>query len=101
MSPSCLRPSRRSGVVTAWAGHFDLTRPWLLISYGLAVSAFVFGGVIDARWHGRVLTAALKSPDDRPSPELEGLLRSRPPGFWMLAVVSIALVFDMVVKPLG
>ena len=91
------------GIATALVFRFDLLQPWLVISYVLVVIALVLGAGLDARWHGRVLTAALASPDEQPSEELEAALRD-PIGlfaYWGLVALTAALLFDMVVKPLG
>jgi hypothetical protein len=109
--PAALRTARWAGLILglgvlfgfarAIAVHFPLLSGWLVLSY---ILLFVAGGLGIGgtfRRHVRVLRAALKSPDDQVSPELEAAIEADwPIGAWIMIVFMVALVYVMFTKPL-
>ncbi len=91
------------GLATAWTEGLDFLRPWLLIAYVLVIAASILGAGIENPWHKRVLAAAMASPEESPSAELQVVLRDPRErfAFWATFVIIAALIFDMVVKPFG
>lgn len=81
--------------------HFPLLLGWLVWSYVLLFIAGGLGIGGTFRRHVRVLRAALTSPDDHVSPELEAAIAAdRPVGAWIMIVFMVALVYLMFAKPL-
>lgn len=81
--------------------HFPLLSGWLVWSYVLLFIAGGLGIGGTFRRHVRVLRAALTSPDDHVSPELEAAIAAdRPVGAWIMIVFMVALVYLMFAKPL-
>ena len=92
------------GLLTAITGEFDLLRPWLIGSYVLFATAFAISlGIIDP-WVGRLESAAATETGEGASPAaLQAVIedpRARAAS-WGLQVIVTAIVFLMVVKPLG
>ena len=90
------------GVATAIVARFDLTRPWLLIAYVLTAALFVLGPMESARY-GAIVRAAEAAEDGRATPELRSAVHDR--GLLWLSTASVvlyvAIIIDMVAKPLG
>jgi hypothetical protein len=91
------------GLATAWTGGLDFLRPWLLIAYVLFIAATILGAAFESPWQKRVLAAAMASPEESPSAELQVLMRDPRErlAFWATLVIIAAFIFDMVVKPFG
>jgi uncharacterized membrane protein len=91
------------GFITALSGGFDLTARWLLLAYVLVAANFANGiGLYEP--HAKRLAAAAEASDvTTPSPELRALIGSR--RTWLVPSMDLALwlaiIFVMVVKPLG
>jgi hypothetical protein len=89
------------GFVRALLSHIPLLSGWLVLTY---IFLFIAGGLGIGgtfRGHVRVLQAALKSPDDHVSPELEAAIAAdRPIGAWIMIVFMVAIVYLMFAKPL-
>ena len=89
------------GVVTALTGDFDLTAPWLLISYGLVAVTLVVGIAYHGP-RGKKLQALAEASSEN---ELSGPLRAAinaPTARVVVAVDSLiwlAIIYMMVVKP--
>ena len=89
------------GVVTALTGEFDLTAPWLLISYGLVAVTLVVGIAYHGP-RGKKLQALAEASSEN---ELSGPLRAAinaPTARVVVAVDSLiwlAIIYMMVVKP--
>lgn len=89
------------GLLTAWTQGFDFFAPWLLIAYAL----FILASILSARFNlphiAHVAELAAQSADDTPSPELADTLADRRGDIFFVldAIIIIAFVFDMVVKP--
>lgn len=82
--------------------NFDPLAGWLIIAYVLFAVAAIFPQIFTGPWLKKVAAAANASPDDRPSDELRELLTS-PRNLLLLALdslVIVALIADMVLKPL-
>jgi hypothetical protein len=91
------------GLLAALAGQIDLLRPWLILAYLAFGAAVVIGFMITDPWVERLEQAANASGDDAVSDALRGVIddpRARF-GTWALMGLIAALVFIMVVKPLG
>jgi hypothetical protein len=92
------------GFVTAIAADFDLTAPWLLISYGLVVAIILIGALYHVPQGRRLEEAATTSSEDQPSSELLTVIQRSSREGWINVVDSLlwlALIFVMVVKPFG
>ncbi len=90
------------GLIAVFFNNFDPLAGWLIIAYVLFAVAAIYPAVFTGPWVKKVLAAAQTSPDDRPSDELRALLAS-PRNRVLLAVdalVVVALIADMVLKPL-
>jgi uncharacterized membrane protein len=89
------------GLLTAWNEGFNFFAPWLLIAYALFITSTLVGVAVVAPHVTRVAQLAANSPADAPSPELAGALASRRGELLsvFVAVLILAFVFDMVVKP--
>jgi uncharacterized membrane protein len=89
------------GFITATSAGFDLTAPWLLISYGLVVIIILTGATYHGPRERKLKELAEASPEDRPSEELSALIAA--PSARVVAAVDglawLAVVFVMVVKP--
>jgi len=89
------------GIAAALTGQIDLTASWLLAAYAVLVGAILLGALGGFAHEHRLEEAALASPTDAPSPELEALLRSR----WTTALLYVppllmaTIVLLMVTKP--
>jgi hypothetical protein len=79
------------GLLTAWAGGFNFLSAWLLIAYVLFVVAMI----------PHVAALAARSPDEAPSAELATALADRRAKvlFAVEALIVLAFIFDMVLKP--
>ena len=88
------------GIVTAIVGDLGLASTWLIVAYVLVGLLFVLGPIEGAH-AGKVTAAAVASPIEQPSPELEALVTD--PKWPLLSYGSVVLyvlvIFDMVVKP--
>jgi len=92
------------GFVTAIAADFDLTAPWLLISYALVLAIILIGALYHGPQGKKLDEAAAASPDSGPSSELLTVIGGT--GRNRLVNVAdsllwLALIFVMVVKPFG
>jgi hypothetical protein len=91
------------GFVAVFAHGFDPLAPWLLIAYGLVAAYLVVTFAFTNPWLKSVTAAVEASPDDAPSAELQALL-SGPRNRALLALdalLIVALIADMVLKPLS
>ena len=89
------------GFVTAIVGDFDLTKPWLLIAYGLVLYIFLAAFLYHAPQAARLKAAADPSPDDHPSEELRRLATT-PSGIAINVIDGLAwlgIIYVMVSKP--
>jgi len=88
------------GLITAGDAHFSYGDTWLVIAYFIFAALFALGP-FEGRWQVRVFTAAKASPDEAPSPELEGLITNT--GRFAVTLTSLVLyaviIYDMVMKP--
>lgn len=91
------------GFLAALAGEIDLLRPWLILAYVAFGSAMIIGITVIDPWVDRLARSAAASPDDAPSDELRRVIDDRVAlaGTGALMMLIVALVFIMVVKPLG
>jgi uncharacterized membrane protein len=91
------------GFVTGITGGFDLTAPWLLISYGLVVGILVHGFAVYDPQLQRLKAAAAASPVEQPSPELAAIISSRRTRITFRIEVGLwlAVIVTMVTKPLS
>jgi uncharacterized membrane protein len=89
------------GFVTAVVAGFDLTAPWLVLTYVLVAGLFVHGFLGYDPQLKRLKAAAAASPDDEPSPELAALIASRRIRytFGFETLLWLAIIYTMVVKP--
>jgi hypothetical protein len=88
------------GFITAIVGSFDLTRAWLILAYVL-VGLIVVLGLVESPYQKQLEQAAARSPDGVLSPELEALLTDpRRHLTAVSALLYVAVIFDMVVKPI-
>jgi hypothetical protein len=92
------------GIIAALTGQIDLLRPWLITAYVLFAGAFAVGLIVLDPWVARLEAAAVGATAD---PSSAGVLseviadpRARV-GSWALMALDVALLFVMVVKPLG
>lgn len=91
------------GVAAIFFHGFDPLLGWLVIAYVLVVLALMITFAFTNPWLARVQAAAEVSPDDRMSPELTKLVRT-PRNQLLLALdalIIVALIADMVLKPLN
>jgi len=90
------------GLIAVFLNNFDPLAGWLIIAYVLFAVAAIMPVVFTGPWLKKVAAAAASSPDDRPSDELRRLLTS-PRNRLLLtfdALVIVAIIADMVLKPL-
>jgi hypothetical protein len=89
------------GLLTAWVGGMNFLAPWLLIAYGLFIVATILGARVTAPHVSHVAALAARSPDEAPSTELATAMAGRRADvlFAVDAIIILAFVFDMVVKP--
>jgi hypothetical protein len=89
------------GFLTGVTGGFDLTAPWLLISYGLVVGILVHGFAVYDPQLQRLKAAAATSPVEQPSPDLRALIESRRTQVTFRVEVGLwlAVIVTMVTKP--
>jgi hypothetical protein len=64
-------------LATAIVGDFDLTRPWLLIAYGLVVYILLTAFLYHAPQAARLKAAVEASRDQETSEELRGLASAK------------------------
>ena len=90
------------GVIAIFTNGFDPLAGWLLIAYALVVVAVITTITFTDPWLKRVNAAVVASPDDSPSAELQALLTSPRNRALLIfdALVIVALIADMVLKPL-
>lgn len=90
------------GFVAIFVHGFNPLLGWLVIAYVLVVASLVMTFSFTNPWLSKVETAAGASPDDAMSPELNALVNSpRNQGLLAFdAVLIVALIADMVLKPL-
>lgn len=91
------------GLIAAVTGELDLLRPWLIASYVVFAIAMATGALLSGPWAKGVADAALASPTDAYSPELEAAVHDRR-GLVSTAILMTAIVvivFLMVAKPGG
>jgi len=91
------------GIIAAVTGRMNLLAPWLVLSYCAVVAAFALGALVIQPWAKRLEAAASASPDGASSPELRRIVDEPVARFatWALMALIAAIVFLMVVKPLG
>jgi hypothetical protein len=89
------------GLLTAWSQGLNFFAPWLLVSYVLFVVATVVGARFTTPHIAHVAELAGQSPNDSPSPELAAALADRRGDilFAFDAIIIVAFIFDMVLKP--
>jgi hypothetical protein len=89
------------GFLTGVTGGFDLTAPWLLISYGLVVGILVHGFAVYDPQLQRLKAAAAASPVEQPSPDLRALIESprTQVTFGVEVGLWLAVIVTMVTKP--
>lgn len=91
------------GILAAITGQMDLLRPWLIASYVLFAGAFAISLGVIAPWVARLDKAAAAAVADGPSATLQEVVNDpvARAAAWGLQVIVVAIVFLMVVKPLG
>jgi uncharacterized membrane protein len=90
------------GFIEAVRLGYPLLSGWLIFTYVLLAIAGALGIGGTFRRHVRVLHEAFKSPDDRPSPELEkAILDEQPSGAFVMIIAMTAIVYAMFAKPFG
>lgn len=91
------------GIVAAVTGQIDLLAPWLILAYVAFIGAMLIGIFITDPWVGRLSRAAAESPDGDASEGLRAVIADplARAATWGLMAIIAALVFIMVVKPLG
>jgi hypothetical protein len=90
------------GLTAMVVERFNPFAPWLLMAYVLFAAGVLIGALAIGRWSERLAEAAHAAPDDG-SPAFRAIAQDPAPrrahlAFW--AVIA-AIVFVMVVKPLG
>ena len=90
------------GFVAVFVHGFDPLQGWLVIAYVLVAASLVMTFAFTSPWLRKVQAAAEASPDDSMSPELRALVQSpRSQALLMVdALLIVALIADMVLKPL-
>lgn len=91
------------GFAAAVTGRLDPFRPWLIASYVAFSAALLTGAILGDPWARRMGRAAVASPVDTPSAELEAAIRD---GRGMIASIVLAssvavLIFLAAIKPGG
>lgn len=90
------------GVIAALTIGWDLTAPWLLLSYGLVVAIFV-NGYAYYEPHTRRMAALAENDDETSRAQLQALVHS--PRTWVASGIDIglwfAVLFVMTFRPLG
>ena len=89
------------GFVAAITGQINLLSPWLILAYVAFVSATLIGILVTDPWTRRLEAAAVGSPDDAASAELQAVIADplARAATWALMALIAVLVFLMVVKP--
>lgn len=90
------------GVAAIFVHNFNPLAGWLVIAYVLFAATALMPIVFTGPWMKRVTAAAEASADDAPSAELRELLTSRRNRLLLAldALIIVALIADMVLKPL-
>lgn len=90
------------GIIAIFTANFDPLQGWLVIAYVLFAASATMAVLVTTPWLKKVAAAAATSPDSAPSPELKELLSG--PRYRTLlaldALIIVALIADMVFKPL-
>jgi len=88
------------GLITVHDEHFSYTDTWVVIAYVVYAVLFALGP-FEGRTQTRIFAAAKASPDDAPSPELEGMITSTGRRILVLSslVLYVVIIYDMVRKP--
>jgi hypothetical protein len=91
------------GFVTGLTGGFDLTAPWLVISYVLVAGILVHGFAVYDPQLQRLKAAAAASPVEQPSPALAAIISSRRTRVTFRVEVGLwlAVIVTMITKPLS
>jgi hypothetical protein len=89
------------GLVTAITFGYNLLAPWLLIAYALFASAMINGVTYNRTLGPRIVAATADAPDGPLTPQVIAIFTDPRYRFvtTLDAVVVIAILFDMVVKP--
>jgi hypothetical protein len=89
------------GFVAATSSGFDLGSAWLVVGYVCLGLLWIFGFTVHRTWLVRLERAALASPDDHPSAEVDALLGDRLVQIAgpVSGLVWITAIAAMVMKP--
>ena len=85
------------GIATALSGGFNLSAPWLLIAYGLFLLLIVYGG---GKSHPYIVNLGEAVREGRPGYQ-ELLGRPLTVVVVVDALIYVAIIADMVLKPFG
>ncbi|HYL26262.1 MAG TPA: hypothetical protein VEW74_00440 [Candidatus Nitrosotalea sp.] len=90
-----------AGLIAAWQLGVSLTSGWLIAAYIVFVLVIGIGIGYHSRRELKIGALAQASPLDAPSPELAAAIDDplRVPALWVSAILWIALIWLMVVKP--
>ena len=90
------------GIVSIFLYNFDPLQGWLVIAYVLVIVSLAMTFTFTNPWLAKVTAAAVASPDDHMSPELDALVNSRRNQLLLAfdALLIVLLIADMVLKPL-
>ena len=91
------------GLAATVAARAAPMRPWLIASYVAFILALLTGAILGDPWARQVGRAAVESPGDTPSPEMEAAIRDRRGTIASAVMVgSVAvLIFLAAIKPGG
>ena len=90
------------GLIAVFVEGFNPFQGWLLLAYGLFASGVAVGAIVNGGWANRLAATAAQATDAS-DPAFVAALddRSGMIGLWAFWLITVALVFVLVVKPLS
>lgn len=89
------------GLIATYLNAFNFFLAWHMEVYAIFLIALVASAVLMSSWHQRVIQAAAASPDDKPSHELETLIRDQKPAVavYVMIIAILLMVVVVVLRP--
>lgn len=90
------------GLIAVFVEGFNPFQGWLLLAYVLFVAGVAVGAIVNGGWATRLAAASAEATDNQ-DPAFRAALddRSGMIGLWVFWLITVALVFVMIVKPLS
>jgi hypothetical protein len=90
------------GLTAVFVEGFNPFQGWLILAYVLFASGVAVGAIVNGGWANRLASASAQATDAN-DPAFVAALddRSGIIGLWVFWLITVALVFVMIVKPLS